>query len=431
MGPGVDAFGTPLWTATARLQPVPDGTALPARVDVAVIGGGFTGLTAALHLAERGRSVAVFEAGHVGAGSSGVNAGFVVPNFAKSDPQRTMALLGEARGRRLLDLVARGAERVFETAARYAIACDAEQTGWLHLAATAEALPMLTERAAAWRALGRPVRMLGEAEARALTAARRCAGALIDESGGTLHPLDYARGLAAAALKAGASIHQRAPVNAVRRHGSSWRLDVGDTEVDTDRVLLCTNASSTGIARRLMRTVVPLTVYQIATAPLPVEVARRVAPRRQPLADTRANLFTARLDRDNRLISGGMAVVPVHAERRMARAIAARLADEFALETVPEVAFSWRGTAAMTPDFVPRLYNFGDGFVGGIGCNGRGVAMTAMLGEVLADAADGVPLEDLPVPTAPTRGLPFHPLARLAPSVAVAHARLADRRTLA
>ena len=427
---GVDLSGTTLWAATARHAPLPDTASLPAAVDVAVIGGGFTGLTAALHLAERGRRVAVFEAAQVGAGASGVNAGFVVPNFAKSDPQRTIALLGEAKGRQLLELVARGAERVFETVARHQIACDAEQNGWLHVAATPAALPMLAERAAAWRALGRPVHMLGEAEARALTGTRRCAGALIDESGGMLHPLDYCRGLATAARTAGATIHEEAPVHAVTQHGLRWLLDVGGTPVEAGRVVLCTNASATGVARRLMRTIVPLTVYQIATGPLPADVAERIAPRRQPLADTRANLFTARLDRDNRLISGGMAVVPIRAEARMARSIATRLAEEYALDSVPEVAFAWRGTAAMTPDFVPHIYAFGDGFYAGIGCNGRGIAMTAMLGEVLADAADGVPVDTLPVPVASTRGLPFHPFARVAPSVAVAQARLSDRRTL-
>ncbi len=431
MSPGADpARGATLWSATARSQPLPEASAPPARIDVAVIGAGFTGLTAALHLTARGRSVAVFEAERVGAGASGANAGFVVPNFAKSDPQRTLALLGPERGRALLDFVGQGASRVFDTARRHAIACDAEQTGWLHIAATPAALPMLAERAAAWQALGRPVHMLGQAEARALTGTRRCAGALIDESGGTIHPLDYCRGLAAAAIAAGASVHERTPILDVTRQGSAWRLSTPGGTVEADRVLLCTNASATGIARRLLRTVVPLTVYQIATAPLPADVAARLAPKRQPFADTRANLFTARLDRDNRLISGGMAVVPIAAERRMARAIAARLADEFALHAVPPVEFAWRGTAAMTPDFVPHIYPFGPGFFGAIGCNGRGIAMTAMLGEALCNAADDVPLERLAVPAASPRALPFHGLARIAPSLAVAQARLNDRRAL-
>ena len=143
--------------------------------------------------------------------------------------------------------------------------------------------------------------------------------------------------------------------------------------VVTDRVILATNAIGPGVARRLARTVVPLSVYQIATAPMPADIVRRIAPQRQPMSDMRSNLFTYRLDRDDRLISGGMAIVPLGAHRRMARAIVARLAAELRLPAVPEVAYVWRGTAAMTPDFLPHLYEFGPGIVGGIGCNGRGI----------------------------------------------------------
>ena len=128
-----------------------------------------------------------------------------------------------------------------------------------------------------------------------------------------------------------------------------------------------------------------------------------------------------------------MAIVPVAAHRRLAHAIVERLARELQLERIPRVDFVWRGTAAMTTDFLPHLYEFGPGFIGAIGCNGRGIAMTAMLGEVLADAASGVPLSELPVPTAPPAR---HPAAaacrrrRLRGAGAGALAGLAQRRQL-
>jgi glycine/D-amino acid oxidase-like deaminating enzyme len=271
--------------------------------------------------------------------------------------------------------------------------------------------------------------MLNEREARELSGARRCAGALLDESAGMLHPLDYCYGLASAAMAAGAAVHEDAGVTDVRPADGGWQVHVSGQTVAARSVLLCTNACSTGVARRLFRTIVPLTVYQIATAPLSADAASRVAPKRHPVADTRANLFTYRLDAENRLISGGMAIVPVAAENRMQRVIAGRLARELGLDAAPKVEHVWRGTAAMTTDFLPHVYRFGPGFYGGIGCNGRGIPMTAMLGEVLADAADGADPETLPVPLASTRGLPFHALARAAPSAAVAQARLEDWRT--
>lgn len=417
------------WWATAGKPPATQVLRTPIRVDVAVIGGGLTGLTAAWHLARQGVRVAVLEAETIGSGASGVNAGFVVPNFAKADPAAVIARLGSERGTRLLELVGAGADRVFATVRDHQIDCDAEQVGWMHVAHTGSMLDVLDGRAEAWRKLGRPVRMLDAAEARRRTSLRLCAGALLDESGGMLHPLKYTYGLARLAIAAGARIFEATAVGQVERHGSNWRLTSGQHYVDADRVLLCTNATASGVARRLARVVVPLRVYQAATAPLPQDVAERIAPYRNPIADTRANLFTYRLDRDNRLISGGMAMVPFGAHGRMAEMIAHRLATELSLPQVPRIEHAWRGTAAMTTDFLPHLYEFGPGFIGGIGCNGRGIALTAMLGEMLSEAAGGRRLGDLAVPVAAARAIPFHLLAQAAPSFAIAQARWQDYRS--
>lgn len=417
-----------VWWQTAN--PAPDTQPLlnASKVDVAIIGAGFTGLTAALHLVRRGARVTILEAETIGSGASGLNAGFVVPNFAKADPTAVVARLGGERGHRLLEMIGKGADRVYATIRENGIACDAEQVGWMHVAHSEKMLGILERRAEAWRAMGRPVRMLDATEARRRASLRHNAGALIDDSGGTLHPLNYSYGLAGAAMNAGAVIHEGAAVQAVERSGNGWRLTSGKSTIDADTVLLCTNASDQGVARRLGRIVVPLRVYQIATAPLDTATARRISPDRNPVADTRANLFTFRLDRNNRLISGGMSMLPVGAEPRMARMIAGRLQAELGLQCLPVIESIWRGIAAMTTDFLPHVYEFGPRFIGGIGCNGRGIALTAMLGEVLADVASGAPLDALPIPQASPRALPFRSFAAAAPSVAIAQARWQDRR---
>lgn len=417
-----------LWTKTARSGFTAD-TALPGRVEVAVIGGGFTGLTAARALLMAGRSVAVFDAGRIGAGASGTNAGFVVPNFAKADPATVRRLLGEARATALLRLVGAGANAVFETIADEGIACDARQSGWLNPAYGAAAAGMLQRRAQDWAALGRPVRFLPAAEVRAQTGLSVYSGALLDAEGGTIHPLDYLRGLAQAVQRRGGAVLEQALVEGADAvPGGGWRLRIrGMGEVLAGRVLQCTNAFTQGVAGRMGRTVVPLKVYQIATAPVPAAVARRVAAEGRPVGDTRQNLFTYRLDRDGRLISGGMAAVPFGAEARLGRAVAARLAAE--LDIAPPVATEivWSGTAAMTPDFLPRLYQLGEGWFGGIGCNGRGIAMTAQLGRMLAQAVTGADPAGLPVPLRPLRPLPFHRLTPLVASAALVQARIRDR----
>lgn len=416
-----------LWTLTSGPRPDFRSAPLPGRCDTVVIGAGFTGLTAALALSRAGRSVTVLEAGRIGAGASGTNAGFVVPNFAKADPAAVRRKLPAEQADALLSLVATGADAVFSTIAEENIACDAARTGWLQPAYGREMADILAARAAAWQALGRPVEFLSAAEVRAETGMDIYSGGLIDRSGGTLHPLDYLFGLAGAVTAKGGVIREEALVHSVSQGGSGWRISSSAGEIVADSVLLATNAFTSGVARIMGRTGVPLRVYQMATKPADADTVARIAPHRLPVGDTRSNLFTYRLDRDNRLISGGMALNPLGAVQRVALGVADRLAGELRLPGRPTLEAAWTGTAIMTPDFLPRIHRFGEGFFGGIGCNGRGIAMTAQLGRVLALMALGSAPEQMPIPLRPARSLPFHALMPLVASAGLAHARLTDR----
>lgn len=417
-----------LWSHSAIDRPRPDVLRGDTTCDVAIVGAGFTGLTAAVRLAEAGKRVIVLDADVLGAGASGVNAGFVVPNFAKADPDAVLAKLGDERGNRLLLAVGSSADDLFDLIRSKSIDCDAEQTGWLHVAHDDASAELLRARARSWQALGRPIQYLDEQGARARTAARHCRGGLFDPSGGMLNPLGLVYGLARLARGAGVVIKERAAVSSATRADNGWVLDVGGHSVRAQTVLLCTNGSTLGLARLLGRLVVPLRVYQIATAPLPSSVAERIAPFRNPLADTRANLFTCRLDRDNRLISGGMAVLPIGAERRMALSISRRLARELGLASAPEVEFVWRGTAAVTRDFLPHIYRLGEDFFGAIGCNGRGIAVTSVVGRALADKVlQGFGCAT-PIPDMEPR-VSFGLVAAIAPSLVVAQGLWKDRRS--
>ena len=298
-----------LWWRTATAKPKLSNFSADLQVEVAIIGAGFTGLTAALHAARRGASVAVLEADAIGSGASGFNAGFVVPNFAKADPATVMRKLGPERGARLLDLVSRGGDEVFSTAREFNIDCDAAQTGWLQPAHSDAMADALKARVASWQELGSPLRYLTAEETGRLTGVRGYRGALFDPSGGTIHPLSYAYGLARAAIEDGATVQEQSPVLSVEPLGDGWVLRTPTGSIVARRVLLCTNASKVGVARRMYRTIVPLSVYQIATAPMPEDVVRRFSPQRHPVSDTRSNLFTYRLDRTGSLDKRGHVVV--------------------------------------------------------------------------------------------------------------------------
>jgi len=196
-----------LWTATATPASPSPPLEGEHRADVCIIGGGFTGLSAALRLAEHGASVAVLEAGQVGAGASGRNGGQVIPGL-KLDPTELTALLGRERGARLTDAVGGAADLVFDLVRRHGIDCDARQDGWIKACHRDSALRLAARTAREWNGLGAPVEELDRSRIAELTGTDAYVGGYVDHRGGVVQPLSYSRGLARAAVKAGARIHE-------------------------------------------------------------------------------------------------------------------------------------------------------------------------------------------------------------------------------
>ncbi|MER8612171.1 FAD-binding oxidoreductase [Mesorhizobium sp. M0435] len=419
--------GLSLWHAVGRNRR--DRPALEGALDVdlAIVGGGFSGLSTALHTAEKGISVAVLEAEIIAWGATGRNAGFVVPNFAKRDPDDIIAQLGPERGERLVDFAAGGADLVFDLIRRHGIECDAVQSGWIQPAHSQTALEKTRSRAEQWARRGRPTDALGRQAVEELTGVRGYLGGWMDRSGGILNPVEYARGLADAAEKAGARIFEHTRVKSIDRTGGGWALKTAAGSVRAEKVLVATNAYGGQLERTLQRTYFPLKIFQIGTAPLPREYRTRLLPGGQSVGDTRRNLFTFRFDGENRLITGGMHVFGPGADTRVPRAIWRRLARHLDLPGMPPIDYSWSGMAAVEPDFLPHLVDLGPGLVAGFACNGRGIAMTTAMGKVLADWADGTKPQDLPLPFGPSSPIPFHSLMRHAPNMVLPWSMLRDR----
>jgi len=416
-----------LWHALSRDDRERPALADALDVDLAIVGGGFTGLSTALHAAEQGCSVAVLEAEIVAWGATGRNAGFVVPNFAKMDPVDILAHLGHERGKRLIDFAAGSADLVFRLIRRHGIDCDAVQSGWIQPAHSLAALEKVKSRASQWTGRGRPVVTLDRQATEDLTGVRGYVGGWMDRSGGVLNPVGYARGLADAAEKAGARIFEHTRVTSIDQMADGWALKTAAGSVRAGRVLIATNAYGGALNPTLQRTYFPLRVFQIATAPLPREIRTRLLPGGQGVGDTRRNLFTFRFDRDNRLISGGMHILGPGAATRVPQTIWRRLAKHLDLPDLPPLEYGWSGMAAVEPDFLPRLVDLGPGLIAGFACNGRGIAMTTAMGKVLADWAGGTDARDLPLPFARPSPIPLHGLLRHAPNMLLPWSMLRDR----
>jgi glycine/D-amino acid oxidase-like deaminating enzyme len=414
-----------LWSVTcAPMEPLPQLRA-EARAEVAVVGAGYTGLSAALHVATAGREVVALEAGQLGEGGSGLNGGQVIAGL-KHDPDLLMNRYGVQIGAQLIARSAEAPDLVFDLIRRHSIACDAVRTGWMQLAVSAAHLPLLQRRAEQWRRRGADVAALSESEAAQLTGSRRYCGGWIDRRGGTVQPLAYLRGLARAAMSGGARIFTRSAAEKVSRSGGDWRVDTPRGSVVARTVILATDAYTDRSFDALRRTVVTVPSIQVATVPLPQDLRAGVLPGGQSVSDTKRLLCYFRLDAAGRLVlgtRGSFADVPVPATTA---------AHERALrEIYPELAglpleYRWGGLVAMTRDGLPHLHELAPGLFAGLGYNGRGVAMATAMGRLLARRALGESAESLEFPVTPMQPIRLHGLSRLAARATIRYLQVRD-----
>src|SRR5215468_5870583 len=209
-----------LWSVTAPPGPVCSPLTGTVRAQAAVVGGGYTGLCAALHLAAAGREVVVLEATEIGERASGLNGGQVIPGV-KPDPDSLERLLGPYAGGRLVATTGAGPDLVFDLIARHGIECEAKRSGWIQPATSEAALAQLARRVEQWLRRGAPVSLLSRSEVLQLTGSALYCGGLHDRRGGTVQPLAYVRGLAHAVLRTGGRIHTHSPaLRFARRAGS-------------------------------------------------------------------------------------------------------------------------------------------------------------------------------------------------------------------
>lgn len=387
-----------LWEKTAPAAPQTRPLDGAVTTEVAIIGAGYTGLSTALHLAERGISSVVLEAAEIGFGGSGRNVGLVNAGMWVM-PEDLIATLGQDYGNRLLDFLGAGPAYVWEMVRRHAIDCEANPVGTLHAGVGKKGVAELTERARQWQKRGAPVDLLDKSEAAAMLGTSFYAGALLDRRAGTIQPLAYARGLARAATALGVAIHTQSPATALTRSANGWLVRTPNGSVSAKQVVLATDAYTRLLPQNIARQQVTLPYFNMATQPLAPDVAKSILPGRQGVWDTKEVLLSYRFDAMNRLVFGSVGAlrnsgVAVH--RAWAKRALRKLYPQ-----ITELRFEqeWFGNIGMTSDNLPRFHQLDDGIYSFCGYNGRGIAPGTVFGRAMAGLLSGdIAAAALPLP---------------------------------
>jgi glycine/D-amino acid oxidase-like deaminating enzyme len=383
------------------------------RADVCIVGGGFLGLSAALHLAEHGVSVALLEAAEPGWGASGRNGGQIIAGF-KVERSELVRRLGEEAGTRLFDWSGGFPDFVMNLVRKHDIPCDARQPGWLQPAHSTDMLRSYETRTQEWQERGVAAALLDRARAAELLGTDWYKGAYFDPRGGRLHPLSYARGLAKAASKLGARLFAKSPVTAIERAETGFTVKTETGAVQADRVLVCTNAYSDAFGdwpfRRLAGSVIPVLSYMIATRPLSDNLRRSILPGGETAADLKRLTNHFRVEADGRLLFGGRGGMKETNQASDFKPLLKKLHECFPQLGDVEIDYMWGGKVALTLDHLPHLHEVAPGLFAALGCNGRGVGMASNIGKVVADGLASGSFRDCPVPTTEVPAIPFHGL---------------------
>ncbi|MCU0985356.1 MAG: FAD-binding oxidoreductase [Acetobacteraceae bacterium] len=407
---------TPWWWEAA--EPAPQEPApLPDEAEVAIIGGGYTGLSAALTLGRLGIRATVIEAERIGFGASSRNGGMVsgALKIAKAD---LAAIIGAERADRLVREGAGSFGFLEDTIAREGIACHYRRTGrfvaaWTkaHYDAMAKRAPWLAE------VTGGTVTMLPPERMREELGTEHYRGGMVVEMAGALHPALYVQGLAAAARRAGSSLVDGTRVAGIAREGDGFRIATARGVLKARAVLAATNGYTGDATPWLKRRLIPVGSYMIATEELPEETISRLFPNARMISDSKRVLSYFRPDPlGRRVLWGGRASFSPTTPDVAAPVLHRFMSDVFPELRAVKLTHSWTGNVAFTFDFMPHL-GIHEGVHYAVGCQGSGVAMQTWLGHRAALRISGqanavTAFDDLPFPTKPLYGgrpwfLPF------------------------
>jgi glycine/D-amino acid oxidase-like deaminating enzyme len=394
------------WLDTVTM---PEGSpgAQHERADIAIIGAGFTGLSAARTIAQRGVRVVVLEAETIGWGASSRNGGMVLTGM-KLSPEVLTKRYGLERTQRMFAASLASIDFVEKLVHDEQIECDFSRCGHLEVAnkqSHFDAYGRSAELLA--RDFNHQLRIIPRSELPGEIGAHIYYGGLVDELSAGVNPARYVAGLGRAALRAGACVCEHSRVLSIGRNGSGFALSTSQGKLEAKQVLIATSGYTGKLSRPLQKRIIPIGSYIIATEVLDGAVARELIPHNRMVYDSLNFLHYWRLTPDNRMLFGGRAAFFPETTDTIRKSERILLRDLIAIHPQlknVKVDYAWGGTLDFTFDIMPHAGEF-DGVHYALGYAGHGVAMASYLGHIMGEKLSGGstenPFEGVPFPGAP------------------------------
>src|SRR5438876_8955950 len=399
------------WLETVARSAAPSAGDLPDYVDVAIVGAGYCGLSAARLLAKRGVKVAVFEAETFGWGASSRNGGMVLTGMKLAVPT-LIKRYGREAVRKMYAASLATIDCVEHIVREENIDCNFSRCGHLEVACKQAHFDGYEESAALLqREFSHKMRIVPRRELRGEIGSDIYFGGMVDESSAGLHPARYVAGLALAALRAGACLYDHTRVTSVEpernKNAHKFRVHTSRGVITAREIILASGAYTTGATPALRKKIIPIGSYIIATETLPTDLARELSPRNRMIYDSKHFLYYYRLTPDNRMLFGGRAAFFPETEntvRRSAEILRRGMIAVYPQLRQSKVEFVWGGTLDFTLDVMPHSGQI-DGIHFALGYAGHGVAMATWLGqktaELMAGESPDNPFTEISFPSAP------------------------------
>lgn len=399
------------WLTTVAMPATDPARALPDAADVAVIGAGLTGLSAARTLAQKGANVVVLESETIGWGASSRNGGMVLTGL-KLGVNKLISMYGREPARRLYAASLDTISCVEQIVQQEAIDCSFARTGHLEVACKQAHFDDYARQVdVIAREFDHQLRVVQRHELSSEIGSGIYYGGMVDETSVGLNPAKYVAGLGVAAMRAGACVFERTRVEklerAARNGSSAWKVTTSSGTLRAREVFVGTSGYTSKATPALVKRIIPIGSYIITTEVLPEDLTRELSPRNRQIYDSKNYLYYYRLTPDNRMLFGGRAAFFPENEdsiRRSAELLRRGMIEVFPQLRHASVEYVWGGTLDFAFDIMPHAGQI-DGIYYALGYAGHGVAMATWQGQKMAELIAGAkpenPFVDIPFPGAP------------------------------